>query len=100
MSEAESDGGEVSGLSDVSWVDSTSEGSLFHGHCTLYKYKFNSFIIIQHYCSSLYLEYQCILIAGKFDPLAVLGIRKASPDGSSVKYMWWSRKYNIFSKLQ
>ena len=28
LSEAESDGGEVSGLSDVSWVDSASEGSI------------------------------------------------------------------------
>ena len=41
LSEAESDGGEASGLSDVSWADSASEGSLFHGHCTLYLYKFN-----------------------------------------------------------
>ena len=32
-------GGEVSGLSDVSWVDSAPEGSLFHGHCTLYNWK-------------------------------------------------------------
>ena len=44
LSEAESDGGEVSGLSDVSWVDSASEGSLFHGQCTLYRYKFNVII--------------------------------------------------------
>ena len=36
LSEAESDGGDVSGLSDVSWADSASEGSLFHGHCTFY----------------------------------------------------------------
>ena len=35
LTEAESDGGEVSGLSDVSWVDSESERSLFQGHCTL-----------------------------------------------------------------
>ena len=51
LSEAESDG-----PGDVSWVDSASEGSLFHGHCTLYK--FNMFIIIQHYHLSLYLENQ------------------------------------------
>ena len=30
LSEAESDGGEISGLSDVSWADSASEGSLLH----------------------------------------------------------------------
>ena len=72
LSEAESDGGEVSGLSDVSWVDSA--GSLSHGHCTLYMYKFNLFITIQHYVLSLNLENQYILIAGTFYPLAVLGI--------------------------
>ena len=74
LSEAESDGGEVSGRSDVSWFHSASEGSLFHGHYTFYRYKFNLFLIIQHYYISLNLENQCILIAGKFYPLAVLGI--------------------------
>ena len=56
----------------MGWVDSTPDGSLFHGHCTLYK--FNLFIIIQHYYLSLYLENQRILIVGTFYPLAVLGI--------------------------
>ena len=74
MSEAECDGGEVSGLSDVSWVVSASEGSLFHGHCTLYMYKFNLFIIIKHYYLLLNLENQCILNVSKFYPLAVLGM--------------------------
>ena len=41
LSEAESDGGEVSGLSDVSRVHSASEGSLFHGLYTLNMYNFN-----------------------------------------------------------
>ena len=36
LREAESDGGEVSGQSDVSWVDSASEGSLWHGQRTFY----------------------------------------------------------------
>ena len=35
LSEAECDGGEVSGQSHVSWVDSTSDRSLCDGHCTL-----------------------------------------------------------------
>ena len=49
LSEAESDGGEVSGLSDV--------GSLFHGHCTLHMFNL-----------SLNIENQCIIIAGQFYP--------------------------------
>ena len=48
-SEAESDGGEVSGLNNVSWVDSASDGSSFN------------------------LENQCK--SGKFDPLTVLGMK-------------------------
>ena len=48
LSEAESDGGEVSGLSDVSWVDSASAGSLFHVPCTgtslIYLSLYNSII--------------------------------------------------------
>ena len=65
LSEAESDGGEVSG--DVSWVDSASEGSLFHSHLV----HVHLFIIIQQWYLSLFLEDQRILIAGKFYPLAV-----------------------------
>ena len=66
---------EVSGLSDVSWVHSASEGSLFHGHCTLYRYMFSVFIIMQQYNFALNLENQCILIAVTFYPLSVLGIQ-------------------------
>ena len=46
LSEAES------GLSDVSWVDS---GSLFHGHCTLYVYKFNLSILSININITIYL---------------------------------------------
>ena len=60
-----SDGGEVSGLSDVSWVDSASEG-----------HKFHLFMIIQHYYLSLNLENLCILTVGKFYTLALLGIKQ------------------------
>ena len=35
-----------------------------------------AFIIIQHYYLLLYLENQCILIVGKFYPLAVLGKKR------------------------
>ena len=76
LSKAESDGGEVSGLNDVSWADSASEGSLIHGQCALYMYKFDLFITIQQYYLSFYLENQGILVVGKFYPLAVLGIQR------------------------
>ena len=55
----------------MSWVDSATEGSLFHSYCTLYMYKFNLSTII-HSCSGY------ILPVDSFRYIA-------NPGGSSVK---------------
>ena len=47
-------------------------GLILHLKGHYFRYKFNLFIISQHYYLSFYLEHQFIPIAGTFDPSSVI----------------------------